>query len=292
MDIILHIGAHHTDGGALMRSLLKNADALAREKVLVPGPSRYRKIMGTMVTRLRGDFPTPDAQATLMDALTDGDPPERVFLSSSNFVCVPDRVLDEGQLYPRTFKTRWLRNLFPNDEVVFAIGLRSPATLLSALWTDIRLGGGSYAEFMGNTNALALRWSDVILRIREENPECPVITWLHEDTPFVWPEIMHILTGVPMDERLDGEDDMLARIMQRAGMILFHEALEKHPRMPAEDRRALAMDLLETWAAPDQLEIEIDLPGWTSDDVNAVEAAYEADLDVIRAIPGVVLIEP
>jgi len=292
MEIVFHIGAHHTDGGALMRSLMKNADALARRGIAVPGPSRYRKTMGTMTTRLRGEIPSPDAQAALKEALVDGDPPERMFLASENFICVPDKVLESGTLYARTHKTRWLRNLFPEDEVVFALGMRSPATLLSSLWTEARLGGATFQGFIGDTNPLALRWSDVITRIRAENPDCPVVAWCHEDSPFIWPEVMHIVTGVPIEERLEGEDDMLARVMQRAGMILFRERLEEEPDMTPEHRRETAMDLLEDWAAPDQVEIEIDLPGWTADYVDSIEASYEADLDAIREIPGVVLVEP
>jgi len=292
MDVILHVGAHHTDGGALLRSLLKNSDTLMDWGVAVPGPSRYRKTIGSMVTRLRGDTPTPDAQAALMESLLDGDMPDRIVLSSENFICVPDRVLDDGALYARAFKTTWLRQLFPEDEVAFAISLRNPATLLSALWRDIRLGGGTYEAFIGTADPLALRWSRVITQIREANPGSPVIVWCNEDAPFVWPEVMHLVAGVPENDRMEGEDDMLARVMQRAGMILYKEALAKSSSITKEARRSLAMDLLDRYAAEEQLNVEVDVPGWTHDVVNRITDAYDADLEIIRDIPGVILIEP
>ena len=291
MDIIYHVGAHHTDGGALLRSLLKNTDTLLRWNVAVPGPSRYRKTIGTMVNRLRGEVPTADAQAALMEALVDGDFPERLVLSSDSFICVADRVIEGGKLYGRAHKTRWLRNLFPNDEVAFAIGLRNPAALLSSLWRDVRLGGGTYRDFIGRTDPRFLRWSDLVLRIRETNPECPVIVWCTEDTPFVWPEVMHILTGVPNATRLAGEHDMLGRVMRRAGMIKSNKKVEADPKMPIRQRRAMAMELLETYAAPEQIDVEIDLPGWNSALVDEISEAYDRDLAEIRKIPGVVLIE-
>jgi hypothetical protein len=292
MDIIFHVGAHHTDGGALLRSLLKNGETLMRWNVAVPGPSRYRKTIGTMVNRLRGEVPTADAHAALMEALVDGDFPERIVLSSDSFICVQDRVVEDGRLYGRAHKTRWLRNLFPNDEVAFAIGLRNPAALLSSLWRDIRLGGGTYQSFLGKTDPRFLRWSDLILRIREENPECPVVVWCTEDTPFVWPEVMHILTGIPKSSRLDGEHDMLSRVMQRAGMILYHQALEANPKMSTGRRRAVAMDLLDTYAAVEQVDVEIDLPGWDADLVDEISREYDRDIARVREIPGVVVIEP
>lgn len=292
MEVILHIGAHYTDGGTLLRSLLKNGDLLMRHGVHVPGPSRYRKTIGGLANRLRGNQPGPEALAALFDTIIDGDEPSRVILSNDSFMCLPERILDDGRLYARAFKTSWLRNLFPGHDIIFAVGMRNPAILLNALWHDMRLQGKTYEDTIGAHDPMTLRWSDVIGRIRHHNPLCPVVAWCHEDTPLVWPEILHLLTGIPLAEKLDGEEDMLAQIMQRAGMITFKETLVERGRVSTRERRDLALDLLETYAAPDQIDVEIDLPGWTSDLVERISDAYDADLRQIAGMEGVILVEP
>ncbi|MDH3264747.1 MAG: hypothetical protein OEM24_12210, partial [Paracoccaceae bacterium] len=57
----------------------------------------------------------------------------------------------------------------------------------------------------------------------------------------------------------------------------------------ARRRRAVAA-FLEKFGIPDQIEMEIDLPGWTGEMVEAMTLAYEADLAEIAEMPGVMLL--
>jgi hypothetical protein len=99
MNVVFHIGAHQTDHGMLLRSLLKNGDLLLGQEVAVPGPSRYRKLIGEVVNSLRGAVPDEVVQETLYEAVLDIDEPERLVLSSDSFICVPERALENGRLY-------------------------------------------------------------------------------------------------------------------------------------------------------------------------------------------------
>jgi hypothetical protein len=291
MQIIYHIGAHHTDCDMLLRTLLRNVDLLAGAEVCVPGPSRYRKLIGEIVTTLRGAQADRIVQDTILDATLDIDDPDRLILSSDSFICVPERVLDGGKLYGRAFKSTWLRNLFPGRDVAFALSIRNPATFLPALYAPRRALGLSYAEFIAGTDPTSLRWSEMIARLRDTNPDCPVIVWCVEDTPLVWPEVLRAVTGVDADVHLEGEHDMLARVMQRAGMISLRDQIAADPLMSVQARRDLTLRLLEEFTAEDQVEEEVDMPGWTAEMVDEMSRAYDADLDVIRSIPGVALVE-
>ena len=45
MRIVYHLGAHCTDEDRLVRCLLKNRATLAEQGIVVPAPTRYRKLL-------------------------------------------------------------------------------------------------------------------------------------------------------------------------------------------------------------------------------------------------------
>jgi hypothetical protein len=292
MHVVFHIGAHQTDHGMLLRSLLRNGDLLLGQDVAVPGPSRYRRLIGELVNSLRGAAPDEMVQETLYEAVLDIDEPERLVLSSDSFICVPERALENGRLYNRAHKTGWLRALFPDCEVSFALALRNPATLLPSLLSSRRLQGIPYTTFVGRTDPRGLLWSDVVARIAEANFGCPVVVWCNEDTPLVWGEVMRALTGLPEDIALDGEYDMLQQVMTAEGLTALRTQIASDPAMLPSDRRERILDLLELHAAEERLDIEIDLPGWTQETVEEITENYDADVARIGQMPGVTLIAP
>ena len=81
MEIIFHLGAHCTDDGLLIRSILKNRARLAEEGIGVPGPSRYRELLGEASTVLRGDPADEETEDGLLEAIRDDETADRVVLS-------------------------------------------------------------------------------------------------------------------------------------------------------------------------------------------------------------------
>ena len=51
-------------------------------------------------------------------------------------------------------------------------------------------------------------------------------------------------------------------------------------------------EALEKYALPDQLEVEIALPGWTQELVDRITANYDRDVAEIAALPGIEFISP
>ena len=101
MQIVFHLGAHCTDGGLLIRSILRNRAALADEGVLVPGPSRYRELLGDISTTLRGDVADDETEAMVLEAICDDNTADRIVLSNENFLCRAHVALDRERLYPK-----------------------------------------------------------------------------------------------------------------------------------------------------------------------------------------------
>ena len=86
MRVVFHLGVHHTDQDRLVRALLKNRDVLARQRISVPGPGRYRVVLRDVVNRLRGEPASREAEELLLEAIADSDPPDTLFLSNDSFL--------------------------------------------------------------------------------------------------------------------------------------------------------------------------------------------------------------
>jgi hypothetical protein len=292
MTIVFHLGLHCTDGGLLIRSILQNRDRLAGEGIEVPGPARYRDLIGSISTKLRGAPAPPETEAMILDTIAEDLFAERIVLSNENFLCRSDVALGIDCLYPKAGKSAWLRNCVPSREVEFALALRNPASFLPDLLSgksgpcppDALLRKGVWLD--------DLRWEGVIERIRAANPDSRIVVWCHEDTPFIWSEIIHDLTGHDPYLPLDGAFDMAETIMTPDGFTRLTEFVAARDVNDEIKRRRAMSAFLEAHARPEAIEAEIDLPGWTEDTVNALTDLYEDDVAQIASLPGVTFISP
>lgn len=287
MQIVFHIGAHCTDGGLLIRSILRNRAALAQEGILVPGPSRYRELLGDISTTLRGELADENTEAMVLEAICDDDTAERIVLSNENFLCRAHVALDRERLYPKCSKAAWLRNCLPSHDVEFALAIRNPATFLP----DIAKTTGTQDAF-DDLSLGDMLWSEVVNEIHQTNPNAQILVWSHEDTPFIWSEVVREITGLDAMTTLEGEFDMLETIMSPAGMERLSEFVKSHDGMTQSKRRRAVSAFLEAHAIADAIEEEIDLPGWTDATVAGLTELYEEDVASIKRIPNVTFIEP
>ena len=293
MQVAIHLGVHCTDEDRLLRSLLQNKGVLAKEGISVPGPGRYREIVRKYTTKLRGTPADDETQDEIRKTILDDDTAERVILASEDFICVHGRIFENHILYEKSgYKTNWLRNLFPRDDVEFFIGIRNPATFIPAAYHHPKQNQKEFPYFLNNADVTDILWSDVILAIREANPNCPVTVWCNEDTPLVWPEIMHEISGKDPFTQLEGGFNILSSIMSEAGMNRLINYLENHSPANEIQRRRIVAAFLDKFAIADAIEEELDVPGWTENLVTELTEIYEDDLFEIEKLPGVKLITP
>lgn len=275
-----------------MRSLLKNRDGLARQRISVPGPGRYRVVLRDVVNRLRGGQATPEAEELLLEAIADIDPPDTLFLSNESFICLPERALDDGRLYVRAFKTEWLRNLFPRHDCVFALALRNPASFVPALFRARKNRELDFEDYITGVDPRSLRWSEVISTIRERNPQAEIIVWCNEDTPMVWGAVMQAVSGAAPEMALDGILDIALQIVGEDGAAAMTEHFGRPPHFDGpEFRRALGR-LIEAHGKDEELSEVIDLPGWDAGLIEDLTAAYDEDVAQLATMPGVRFIAP
>ncbi|MFB9231938.1 hypothetical protein ACFFUT_09085 [Pseudohalocynthiibacter aestuariivivens] len=270
---------------------MKNKDVLRSQGVVVPGPSRFRKLIRETLAALGGETPKRETQDALVDAIIDEDEATRLILSGEHMICVPTRIFHGSEFYALAGKkAQALAGLFPATEVEFHIGLRNPATFIPSVFD--RTSNISYENFMNEINPLDIRWSDVLKRIKAAVPNATLTVWANEDTPLIWAELMRELAGVDPMVELSGTDDLLAEIMTRSGFKRFQSYLESHPPRNEIQKRRVIAAFLGKFAMVEKMEQELDIEGWTDDYVDQLTDLYEEDLDEVQRMHGVNFIAP
>ncbi|MEP5731016.1 MAG: hypothetical protein ABJL67_16790 [Sulfitobacter sp.] len=291
MQLVLHTGAHYTEQERLIKSVLRNKDGFASRGVTVPGPSSYRSLVRDTLNAMHRTAASPDARDVLLDVILDDAAADRVILSDANFFRTAGTAIQHGMLYPAAAeRMAHMAALFPNDELEIFLGIRNPATLIPILY-DKSIDQSEEA-FWDGTVPQDILWSDVIAEIRAAAPNIPMTVWCSEDLPLIWAEIIREMGGVEHHEKIVGGFDLLSTIISKEGMERLRSYLHGHPEMSVIQRRRVIAAFLDKFALEDQIEEELDMPGWTDDLVEELTEIYDEDLLAIQRLPGVTLIAP
>jgi hypothetical protein len=285
MRIVYHLGAHCTDEERLIRCLLKNRSQLADQGIVVPSPTRYRKLLRDTAVQLKGQAATVETQALVLDQIMDEAVAERLVLSWDSFLSFPQWVI-RGTMYAFAGeRIRAFTQIFPQIEAEFHLAIRNPATFLPALYDKQK--SKSHEEFMENTDPLNLRWSDVVAQIVAQNPGVPLVIWADEDTPLIWPEVLQAVAGHDDATVLEDTDELLAGIMTPDGLARMRNYVATHPPQSMLQRRRIVSAFLDKFALPDRIEMQFAMPGWSEAMVQTMTADYLDDIERIKATPGV-----
>lgn len=291
MQIIYHIGANCTDGERLLKSIMRNVESLAARKTAVPGPGKYRTLLRETMQKLGGQTPATGTRDVLIDAILDDQETDRLILSNSTFLSLPPRVFDGGQFYGKVEpKLQMTREMFDGDRISYFLALRNPATFIPAVFRQSK--APNLQRFLFGIGPHEVFWSDLVERIRQHAPEADLTVWCNEDTPLIWTEILRRMTGLDAAVPLAGEHDLLAAIMQPEGFGRFESYMKSHPQPTDIQARRVISSFLDKYAKPEEIEEEVDLPGWTERHIEDLTASYEADVARIAAMNGLTFVAP
>lgn len=290
MKIVYHLGAHFTDEDRLIKCLISNKDVLTQEGIAVPNPDVYRRGLRDLVVKLRGNVASPEQQEELLHELLQGDVPDRLIFSWDSFLSLPPWVLKDT-LYPAAGqRVRAFSQIFPSLENEFFLSIRNPATFLPLLYQKVK--PDSYEAFLAGSDVYELRWSRVIADILEANPNTHLTVWCDEDTPLVWPEVLRAVSGLPDDQPLLGEEDLLGLLMSGEGISRMNAYLQTRPPQNIAQRRKIVSAFLDKFAVPERIALAVEMPGWTQDIVDDLTAIYDSDVEAILQSHAVTFIRP
>lgn len=291
MQVVFHTGAHCTDEDRLLKCLLSNREAFSKQGISIPGPGKYRKLFKKTFAALQDGSPDPAARDVLLEEILDGESADRLVLSNTNFFGSEFSAVDEGMLYPRAAaRMEQLRDVFRYDQMEMFLAIRNPASFVPAVLA--KASGERVTEVMASTDMSVLRWSDMIERIRAAVPDLPLTVWCNEDTPLIWAQLIRDLAGLEHGSKIVGGFSLLSEIMSAEGMKRFRSYLHAHPELTEMQKRRVIAAFLDKYALEDEVEEELDLPGWTEEMVDELTDLYDEDVFAIQRIPGVQFIAP
>jgi hypothetical protein len=86
---------------------------------------------------------------------------------------------------------------------------------------------------------------------------------------------------------LEGTDELLEKLVSPDGLSRMRAYLTQKPPANVTQRRRVVSAFLDKFALPEQLSLEVDLPGWTEDLVDELTDSYEDDMERLATMPGV-----
>lgn len=287
ISIKLHIGAPETDNEQLVWSLRRDVHTLMEQGVMVRRPGTYNKALRHLLEmQATGDLTDKDRDEFLAGNVKDIEI-ERMILSYPTALGMPGWMLHGGRLFRNAGQnTEKLREVFAGNTCEFFLGLRNPATLIPAVFAA---QNRSWEEFIGSTDVRDLRWSEVVQDILESNADCRLTIWSNEETPVIWPSILGRISGLGGDFRFSGDLDIIRTVMPEASIVRMEEYLAGHPEFSEKQRNQVRAIFLNRFHLENEVEQEIDVPGWSQDLVDEVTDRYHEDLFRIERMEDVVL---
>ena len=291
MQIVLHAGAHFTEEDRLVRCLLRNKEDFSKRGIAVPGPGKYRVLLKETMAALQDAPPAADARDVLLDLILDDENADRMVLSHMFLFGAPRACVRHGFIYEAApERIAQIAALFQRDTVELFLAMRNPGTFLPALFNNAPQDDMN--AFLRGADPYAIRWSDTLSAIRSAAPDVAITTWCFEDMPMIWAQIIREMAGLATGEKIVGGFDLLSEIMSKEGMQRFRAYLKTHPTMSEPQKRRVIAAFLDKFAIEDEIEEELNAPGWTEETIDAMTAIYEEDMARVAAIPGVTLLMP
>ncbi len=291
MQVSFHIGAHYTDDQKILRSMLKNKEALLEQGIVIPGPSRYREVLNSARHRIdRGENPF-DVRDDILDIALDGQDAKRIVLSTAAFLSGPRWIFKSGELYgDAAIPASAYARIFAKDELSIHMGICNLATFVPKAFRDAKQP--NFEEYIQKLKLRGDSWMQVISKIRAVAKDAQITVWCNEDTPLIWSQLIREISGVSPDTVIAGGFDLVSEIMSREGMRrMLTYMKEKPPHNEAQKRRIL-IAFMNKYAMEDVMTEELDLPGWDDDTIQQLTLAYEEDVSLIENISDVRLIAP
>ena len=291
MRISLHLGAHKTASTYLQGVLARNGDRLRDQGHACFGPDRLRHDL-----RLPALDPARPVQAAgfapLGAALAqDAGAGRHPLLSEENLMGTtrPGSVAQGACLYPQAAPRidRFLTAV-QVSEVTLYLAVRSPLPFLVSAFGQRMMAGKltDFDSYCAGVEPLALRWSDLVLRLVALPRVAQVIVWRHEDHADVLAQVLAHMLGPDVAGTLH-----LPRRATHAGPSAraIDEATAALQQQPAPEPRKAIRAAMKRW--PKSAEF----PGLMPFDAVTrarSDTEYVADIARIAALGGVTLLSP
>lgn len=288
-EVRVHVALPFFSGDQLAKNMYAARGPLSRFGVQVPRSSVYRD----KITRhLRGNkgMPMMPRERENMWGDLGGVGFDTLFLSFTSLFAKMNTIVDKKGLLPDLFPNlHALRECLDGARIHLLLNTVNPGALMAHV---IQKGGTG--DSLSSEQALDRRpyWSDLVGNVRREMPDTDITVWASEDAPLVWPKVLRAAAGLDPKRGLPGALDMARAVMSPQGRNRMTAYLEKNPPKSEEKLIKVMAAFLDKFADQEKLEFTVDLPGWTREVFRDFEEIYDEDLEEVRGVPGVTLLDP
>lgn len=291
MQVVIHAGAHMTDDDRLVQCLLENKERLSAIGTDVPDPRVYRKLLRDILNAAMKSGINDEARDIVLDTINHDPAADRLILSNQGFFGTQKMAVGQGQLYPQAAaRMEAFRQIFPNDDIEFFVGLRDLATFFPAILPKTPFE--TMEDMLNGVDPSAFRWTDMVRRLREAHPDMPMTIWCNEDTPLIWGQVVRELAGLDPNASFQGEYMLLKEIMTEEGIQRFETYMASQPNMTEIQKRRVIVAFLDKFVKEEEIEEELDLPGWSEELIDRLSEIYDEDVFEVARVSGVNMIAP
>lgn len=293
MALILHLGAHKTATTHLQKSLQLAVGTLAEAGIYYAGPDLLRGDDCPLVEAVaaKGRIAHTHAEragAVLQQARTDY---RDLLISDENLLGGTNRMglFDRrGRIYPlAAARLRRIIELAGEQDVTVALSVRDPAAfMVSAFSLQITRGRElDIRDYLCGRDPAAISWSELAQRLLGVAGVGRLVVWRYEDYGRLRPQVLARLLSAGIALQIPEPPPANVGLTQKAYEWLIHRAMEDSDA----DLRSLVK---EAWRKYPKSADQPGLRLLDDDEYQRSAAAYLADLEALRAIPGVEFLSP
>ncbi|MCC5992383.1 MAG: hypothetical protein JJT99_07640 [Rhodobacteraceae bacterium] len=291
MEISLHLGAHLTDEGRLLRCLSANRKLLAQQGIAVPDLAQFRDLLLAMAGTTDPAELDPEADQILLASADIPDTARRAVFSDPKLLSWKGGAVRIDQFYPNApGRMATLRRALGANQVELFLAIRNPASFIPALLHGMKPGKAK--SVLSKLKPQELRWSRLIADLQDAWPEARLTLWCDEDTPFIWHQILAHVSGHKEGTQLAQSYDWFDEVMIDGGAQKLEAYLSSVPPVDEAHRQRVIAAFLDKFCDPEKIDVDVSSAGWDAEMVDLLSELYDADLAAIADMQAVTLIQP
>lgn len=283
--LVLHVGAHGTDGGRIAEWLSRSRELLELQGLVVPAPSVFLRRISDALDKGRNEDPLP-REAALLAALGVDSTRRHLAVSTPGLLGASADVLAAEGFYRRDVARRLyaLAVLFPSSRITVMLAVGQARTVVPALLPD---EPGAAEMLLSAITEETLPWSRLVHAIRAQLPRAGLVVWRTEDFADVWPQVLRGLVGEGGQIPAAGLFDLAAARLGAEARVRAHRYLAHNPARRASQLRDVIATFGRRFGTLPPDAGDRDLPGWLRERLAGLDRGYETEWADLAGTGGV-----
>lgn len=281
--VVLHLGAHKTASTHFNRLLRKNSHLTSENSVAVPKKDEIRSLVTRRLSggNLKESGPMHEA---VVAELAQGA--RTLFISDENILGTPNRLIQNGVMYPSAGKrVRAALRILGDSPVELMLAVREPAGFAVSSWGEAMRSWGylDFRAYLGADPMSALRWTQLARRILAARPGLRLTVWTYEDYRARTNTLMAEVLGLPEvpEDRLRELDNVVRPGLSQRAVEEIRKMCEGSADPPEQDSFE---DIVK--AFPKSADNPAPDP-WTEAERTQLAEQYRRDLRRLSQLEGV-----